>query len=311
MKVLRRQAFTLIELLTVIAIIAILVGLLLPAINRVRESANVTKCSNNVKQLGLAAVNYASQNGVLPPALGGVGNKNGAVHFYLLPYLEQVTILNNCAPTATSPNPAAYDPANGAVAQYTLGLPLFGCPTDSNFTRNVNTDTAGCTSYLGNALVFQDGFANITNAMPRGASNVVMWSEQLKNAGSFGTPAVFSYPSWGYSSVVATALTGGALDLPLFNVGVAAEASPPTTTNGGAALFAAAYYGGPTTNSYYQLAPGPTTVTPTTLQTAHTNAIVVGLGDGSVRTCSSLVTARTWAAVGYPTDVTTNPDPGW
>ena len=154
----KRMGFTLIELLVVIAIIAVLVGLLLPAVQKVREAASRIKCANNMKQLVLAIHNYAGGNGDRFPPVNfsqvvnqQTGNTaQGGMFYVLLPYYEQDNVLN--AYTQDRPD------AGYLGAQY-VPLAVHVCPSDPTTNGGIATlDGKTATSnYACNLVLFGAG----------------------------------------------------------------------------------------------------------------------------------------------------------
>ncbi|HEV3263533.1 MAG TPA: DUF1559 domain-containing protein [Gemmataceae bacterium] len=143
-----RSAFTLIELLVIIAIIGVLISLLLPAVQKVREAANRISCTNNLKQIGLAAHNYHDTNGKLPA--GQIPNTDFSALTKLLPYFEQDNVYKE-----VDFNTTCFAPVNDPPRLTPLRLLL--CPSDGE--DNPLPQRGGATNYMankGSGIVWQD-----------------------------------------------------------------------------------------------------------------------------------------------------------
>ena len=190
------RGFTLIELLVVIAIIGVLIALLLPAVQAAREAARRSQCTNNLKQLGLAAHNYHDQSGCFPlmtmyPAASYNGWSNGWP-LQLLNGLEQSSMFN-----AFNFVFNVYDNTNGTAVNSTVGwsqLAVLLCPSDANPRTN---PPWGTLNYFGNAggpgqirtfsgTIIPNNWDNATSdgalpiaAIVDGTSNTALFSERL------------------------------------------------------------------------------------------------------------------------------------
>ena len=196
---LRRPGFTLIELLVVIAIIAILVALLLPAVQQAREAARRTQCKNNLKQIGLGLHNYLTTHNRFPPGrllpdllVGGVPQTsytsyssnatniwtgNRSVHIFILPYMEQANIYNliNFAGPNSTRMTSGGTPSNPNYQAYAQAAGLFLCPSDANTGRVISENNyvynfGGSTPYGGAANSTQQ--TNWTGAITVGAQSL-------------------------------------------------------------------------------------------------------------------------------------------
>jgi prepilin-type N-terminal cleavage/methylation domain-containing protein len=270
----RSLGFTLIELLVVIAIIAILIGLLVPAVQKVREAAARMSCGNNVKQLSLAVHDYASaQNNVPPGWSSNNGTLYGSLHFFILPYVEQDNVYRAAG--------------NDSNTQDGVAIKIYVCPSDGSiWSSHPNSGT----NYAFNTLVFcspgswatDQKPGTIVSSMPDGTSNTVIWAERYRlcqpSSGGHTDPTWCANP-W---------------DTP--NGNWAIPAFGWTTTNGG--WFPQPNYNGVA----FQTSPSAAACNWYVTQGAHSGTMQVGLGDGSVRGVSSGVSVTTWTNACTPND---------
>jgi len=235
----RRSGFSLVELLVVIAIIAVLIGLLLPAVQKAREAAARAKCQNNLKQIGLAMHNYASANGNLPPAtLSTSFTSNWSALALVNPFLEQTNIYRQLDVTKPMYVYTGTPPDYFTVNQQAVGylVPAFLCPSDKGKPVAANrygVAAWGPTNYVCNigtgvsvdSSKYLDGSAKKTNGpfqaldaeaikieeITDGASHTVLLSESLLGDGVAGSsvplPSVVDPDTTYVSPAVGTTLS--------------------------------------------------------------------------------------------------------
>jgi prepilin-type N-terminal cleavage/methylation domain-containing protein len=196
-----RRGFTLIELLVVIAIIAILIGLLLPAVQKVREAASRMKCSNNLKQMGLAFHGYNDTNGKLPTGwVTTAANKPSPGWSWatlILPHIEQDNLYKLQNPDLVTPGQALVSAATQAPVK------IYRCPSDTGTDLNgVFSSYARCNYVINREVTGPDVNNNpagmAIQQIPDGSSNTILVGERdsVRNAAAVVVRATQSSSSF-------------------------------------------------------------------------------------------------------------------
>jgi prepilin-type N-terminal cleavage/methylation domain-containing protein len=326
----RRSGFTLIELLVVIAIIAVLVGLLLPAVQKVREAAARMSCQNNMKQIGLANANYESTYQKFPPGMNRVSGVGPLA--LLLPYVEQ----NNLY-TQIPANLMQIQPASVTVGGDWLNIGGFGpsrnhvktfeCPSDNPYS--VDMVNGGVVSHYG---IVQGGFT--ITYYPLGGGNAAFFTANgIPGATNYvpcaGTIGLYT-PVAGDTSVTHPfyAAHGGVfINELLTTIGSVTDGMSNTifygeytgkgnsTTNGlqGAREFYMAWMGADGFPTYWSMNNGiPVGNTLFAMSSYHTGIVNVAMGDGSVHgIANNTVFVGTQSTSTVQQDIAGNTDPSW
>ena len=274
-----RSGFTMIEVLLILAILALLIGLLLPAVQSVRSASARTQSLNNMKMIGLSLHGYHDTYKTLPSAFAKQPNIKSpvSIHVQLLPFMEQENLYNK------------YAQKDGGEEASNAMVPNFMSPQDASLGK----DSKGIQNYAANLRVFCDsgqmtkfnedmpkikeieGLKNpltLANGFPDGCSNTVVYSTKIGICGEGGSKYV-SAPNTKTAA--------------FFGQNAAQEKASPHSAK-----------------ATFQLAPGPKEglISPLMAQSFAKEGIIVGLADASARLVSNTISPDTWNAALCPRD---------